>query len=47
MLMNVGHVVFRRIIAHGVLSGLIMKFEILLSFPIKQPEVCISMAQEH
>jgi hypothetical protein len=39
MLMNVGCVVFRRIIAHVLLSGLIMKFEILLSFPVQQPEV--------
>jgi hypothetical protein len=39
MLMNVGYVVFGRIIAHVFLSGLIMKFEILLSFPIQQPEV--------
>ncbi len=35
MLMNVGHVVFRKIIAHVFLSGLIMKFEILLSFPVQ------------
>ena len=39
MLMNVGCVVFRRIIAHVFLSGLIMKFEILLSFPVQQQEV--------
>jgi hypothetical protein len=39
MLMNVGRVVFRRIITHVFLSGLIMKCEILLSFPIQQPEV--------
>jgi hypothetical protein len=39
MLMNVGRVVFRRIITHVFLSGLIMKFEILLSFSIQQPEV--------
>jgi hypothetical protein len=39
MLMNVGCVVFRRVIAHVFLSGLIMKFEILLSFPVQQPEI--------
>ncbi len=39
MLMNVGRVVFRRIIAHVFLSGLIIKFEILLSCSIQQPEV--------
>ncbi len=39
MLMNVDCVVFRRIIAHVFLSRLIMKFEILMSFPIQQPEV--------
>ncbi len=39
MLMNVGCVVFRRIIAHVFLFGLIIKFEILLSFPVQQPEV--------
>ena len=39
MLMNVSCVVFRRIITHVFLSGLKMKFEILLSFPVQQPEV--------
>ncbi len=39
MLMNVSCVVFRRMIAHVFLFGLIMKFEILLSLPIQQPEV--------
>ena len=39
MLINVSRVVFRRIIAYVFLSGLIMKFEILLSFPVQQPEV--------
>ncbi len=39
MLMNVVCVVLRRIIAHVFLSGLIMKFEIFLIFPIQQPEV--------
>jgi hypothetical protein len=39
MLMNVSRVVFRRIIAHVFLSGLIIKFEILLSFSVQQPEV--------
>jgi hypothetical protein len=39
MLTNVGHVVFRRIITHVFLSELIMKFEILLSFSVQQPEV--------
>jgi hypothetical protein len=38
-LMNVGRVVFRRIIAHVFLSGLIMKFEILLSFSVQEPEL--------
>ncbi len=39
MLINVGCVMFRRVITHVFLSGLIMKFEILLSFPVQQPEV--------
>ncbi len=39
MLMDVSCVVFRRVIAHVFLSGLIMKFEILLSFPDQKPEV--------
>jgi hypothetical protein len=39
MLMNAGRMVFRRIIAHVFLLGLIMKFEILLSFLVQQPEV--------
>ncbi len=39
MLVYVGHVVFRGIIAQVFLSGLIVKREVLLSFPIKQPEV--------
>ncbi len=37
--MNVGCVVFRRIITHVFLSRLTLKFEILLSFPVQQPEV--------
>ncbi len=39
MLVCVGRVVFRGIITQVFLSGLIVKFEVLLSFPIKQPEV--------
>ncbi len=39
MLVYVGYVVFRGITAQVFLSGLILKFEVLLSFPIKQPEV--------
>jgi hypothetical protein len=39
MLVYVSHVVFRGIIAQVFLPGLIVKFEVLLSFPIKQPEV--------
>jgi hypothetical protein len=39
MSMNVSCVVFRRVIAHVFLSRLIMKFEILLCFPIQQPDV--------
>ncbi len=39
MLMNAGCMVFKRIIAHVLLSRLIRKFEILLSCPVQQPEV--------
>ncbi len=39
MLVYVGSVVFRGIIAQVFLPRLIVKFEVLLSFPIKQPEV--------
>ncbi len=39
MLVYVSHFVFSGIIAQVFLSGLIVKFEVLLSFPIKQPEV--------
>ncbi len=47
VLRNVGCVVFKRIIAHFFLSGLIMKSEILLSFSVQQPEVMHSMAHKH
>ncbi len=39
MLMYVGHVVFRGIVAQVFLSGLIVKFELFLRFAVKKPEV--------
>ncbi len=39
MLMYVGRVVFRGIIAQIFLPGLIVKFEVLLCFAVKKPEV--------
>jgi hypothetical protein len=39
MLMYVGRVVFRGIIAHVFLSRLIVKFEVFLRFAVKKPEV--------
>jgi hypothetical protein len=39
MLMYVNRVVFRGIIAKVFLPGLTVKFEVLLSFAIKKPEV--------
>ena len=39
LLMYVGRVVFRGIIAQVFLPGLIVKFELLLLFAIKKPEV--------
>ncbi len=39
ILMYVGPVVFRRIIAQVFLSGHVIKFEIFLRFAIQQPEV--------
>jgi hypothetical protein len=39
MLMNVGCVMFRWIIAKVFLTGLIIKFELFLYFAIQKPEV--------
>ncbi len=39
MLMNVGGVMFRRIVAQVFLTGLIIKFEVFLRFAIQKPEV--------
>ena len=39
MLMNVGRVMFRWIIAQVFLTGLIIKFEVFLCLAIQKPEV--------
>jgi hypothetical protein len=46
MLMNVGCVMFGRVVAQVLLSGLIIESKESLSFTIEEPEILISIARE-